>query len=419
MMQCTKLGVAMLLLRLSLLVVACWPALSGPPPRPEFSAPMFFQVGALHEPGRKQLSADSADGLGLLSTWEPWPEDQKMKVVYGVFTSPLPKYAEQMAAVADTWAKDVPPQKLLVVGVNGTAPGVTYKKAPKCKDGHVTNTGISCKEATLLTTGYELGADWVVVVGSDNYVFPRHMEERLARENAADPQILAIFGCGAGEYCEDHKGGLCGGGGYAISRGALDKMVGQAPKASHNFIQESMDTAKSVCGYWSDQVTSCIARRRGVKEVQLEGLYAWQLCSPGVWACDFNPSIYRNKMLSSSPKALTFHYITPDVMRTIHKMAKEVEKDVQKMGGRGALSKVGDQIEAEESDAGKVKSEHVHLNLLSTSTADDNYEMHRAFYVQMWNEASWAKEMGATFLEEFDEELRKAFAEVTSQVSDM
>ena len=48
---------------------------------------------------------------------DPWATGQKLKVVYGVFTSPLPKYAEQMAAVADTWAQDVPPQKLLVVGV--------------------------------------------------------------------------------------------------------------------------------------------------------------------------------------------------------------------------------------------------------------------------------------------------------------
>ena len=43
--------------------------------------------------------------------------------------------------------------------------------------------------------------------------------------------------------------------------------------------EESMHTASTVSGYWSDQVTSCIARRNGVKEVDLPGLYGWRLCA--------------------------------------------------------------------------------------------------------------------------------------------
>lgn len=259
-----------------------------------------------------------------LSGWEPWAKDHKLKVVFGVFTSPLPKYAAQMEAVTDTWARSVHPQRLLVVGVNGSVPGIAYMPAPMCKDGHVTNAGISCKEATLLSTGYGLGADWVVVVGSDNYVFTKQMEQRLADEDANKAQILGVFGCGAGDYCEDHKGGLCGGSGYAISRAALTQMVGVERHAGETFVKESMHTARTVCGYWSDQVTSCIARRHGVAEVELSGLYGWRLCADGGYACPFDEAAYREKMSSSDPQALTFHYLQPEEMRRIHAMSSEV-----------------------------------------------------------------------------------------------
>jgi len=329
-----------------------------------------------------QLSRQSAhshisiDGqLDLLTGWEAWPSNQSMKVVYGVFTSPLPKYAQQLAAVEDTWAKDVPPQRLLVVGVNGSTSGVAYHPAPMCLDGHVTNAGISCKEATLLATGYEAGADWVVVIGSDNYVFPRHFEARLEKENAKIAQIFAIFGCGGGEYCEDGKSGICGGAGYAISRAALDKMIGKAESASENFVQESMTTASGVGGYWSDQVTSCIARRHHVKEVQLSGLYGWKLCpGDGALTCPFREELYRQYINDMSPEKnpLTFHYIAPEEMHTIHKMAHDAEA-VQEM----ALLEMGELVTPGEMD-GQVSS-----NSRPPSMLADSYDEQRAAYIQM------------------------------------
>jgi len=320
----------------------------------------------------------SVQPVQLLSAWTPWPEDQKLKVAYGVFTSPLEKYAEQMKAVADTWAQDVPPQKLLVVGVNGSAPGVTYKQAPGCQDGHVSNPGISCKEATLLTTGYELGADWVVVVGSDNYVLPRNIEEQLEKADKTTPQILGIFGCGGGQFCEDHKGGLCGGGGYAISRGALDKMVGQGEEASENFIKESMNTASTVSGYWSDQVTSCIARRHGVQEVQLAGLYGWKLCPSGHdgEACAFDDALYRKKILSSNPKPLTFHYIEPNEMRSIHNIVKSPQQPAPAEPAAVALTAIDGQ-----------KGGAVRWSLLESSAVNDNYKKQRDAYISAVDKA--------------------------------
>jgi len=245
-------------------------------------------------------------------------QSQPPRVIFGVFTSPLPKYAKQLAALEATWGAEVPPQQLIVVGVNGSDPGTIYKPAPECEDGQANNPGISCKEATILSSGYELGADWVVVVGSDNYVFPRRFQARLAQEDEHKPQILAIWGCGDGKYCEDRKAGLCGGGGYAISRAALKRMIaGEGPEA---FVKLSMETAETVGGYWSDQVTSCIARRHGVSEVSLTGLYGWKLCrsQTNFFDCGFDEDLYRQKIESTSPTALTFHYVTPEEMHRIH-----------------------------------------------------------------------------------------------------
>jgi len=297
----------------------------------------------------------SEKAVELLSGWQEWPSDQKMKVVYGVFTSPLPAYADQLAAVAKSWAKDVPPQKMLVVGVNGTEPGMVYNPAPNCQEGHIENAGISCKEATLLTTGYKLGADWVVVLGSDNYVFPRNLEQRLAREDPKEAQMLGLFGCGMdeagnGAFCEDHKMGACGGGGYVLSRGALDAMVGKGDGASQSFIQESMETAANVSSYWSDQATSCVARRHGVKQVDLEGLYPWRSCpdEPSNPAtprfCEFNPECYRKKIGSTNPKPISFHYMGPNEMRIVHSMKQDADNAASaaylKSGGAAAVERV-------------------------------------------------------------------------------
>jgi len=261
--------------------------------------------------------------MGLLTQWKPWATDQKLKIIYGIFTSPKPKYAAQLQAVEETWAKQVPPQRLVVVGVNGSNPDIAYRHAPLCQDGHVNNPGISCKEATLLSTGHELGADWVVVLGSDNYVFPKRFNEVLEHADKKIPQILAIWGCGEGKYCKDHKSGICGGGGYAISRAALDAMMGQGVDAAQRFIQESMHQASTIGGGWSDQVTSCIARRHHVKEVPLKGLYGWKLCETGTLSCPFNEAVYEEHALYDDPKALTFHYVNPEMMHRIHDMVQK------------------------------------------------------------------------------------------------
>jgi hypothetical protein len=361
---------------------------------------------------QEELHYSDQEPLSLLYNFTPFDEDQKLKVVFGVFTSPKAKYAEQMEAVADTWAKDVYPQKLLVVGVDGTKPNISYKLSPMCQDGHINNPGISCKEATLLSTGFRMGADWVVVAGSDNYVFPRNFEERLLQEDKHKPQILGIHGCGDGKYCEDGKSGLCGGGGYAISHAALKAMIGEAPGAGKKFVKDAMETASGVGGGWSDQVTSCMARRANVTEVQLDGLYGWKLCDPGQMDCGFATDAYRSKIMSKSPKPLTFHYITPTDMHTIHEMVKDTESGLstlqqkQKESEEAALCSDGHSWCKFWADSGECRTNpnYMHFNCQRSCGTCESFKAQSALSFLQVSEDDFAAQRKA-YIEQVNKEM--------------
>eukprot|EP00928_Gymnodinium_smaydae_P055741 TRINITY_DN39226_c0_g1_i1.p1 TRINITY_DN39226_c0_g1~~TRINITY_DN39226_c0_g1_i1.p1 ORF type:complete len:340 (-),score=38.67 TRINITY_DN39226_c0_g1_i1:38-1057(-) len=263
------------------------------------------------------LASIAEESVVLLQSSFEKKKRRDTKIVFGLFTSPKQKYSEQLDAVLSTWAQDVvAPHELLVVGVDRapTQANIKYFPAPECPDGSP-GPGITCKEATLLTQGYDLDADWVVVGGTDNYIFPQAFEVRLSGYDVAKPQILGIFGCGQQPECccSDGKTGLCGGGGYAISRAALRAMIGnRTATAEHAFVEECIDVSNKESQGWSDQVTSCIARRHGIDEIQLSGLHGWR------------EDLGEVRILLTTPgevQPLTFHYVPPDEMPRIHQMA--------------------------------------------------------------------------------------------------
>eukprot|EP00928_Gymnodinium_smaydae_P041333 TRINITY_DN27995_c0_g2_i1.p1 TRINITY_DN27995_c0_g2~~TRINITY_DN27995_c0_g2_i1.p1 ORF type:complete len:386 (-),score=40.69 TRINITY_DN27995_c0_g2_i1:148-1239(-) len=240
--------------------------------------------------------------------------DGPAKVVFGLFTSPKAKYVAQLDAVLSTWASDVEaPHELLIAGVNRTQmqSNIHYLPAPECVDGSP-GPGVTCKEATLLTTAYRRGATWAVIGGTDNYIYAKRFLDRLSSEDASVPQILGMFGCGAPRdtcCCADHVPGLCGGGGYAISRAALSSMIGnQSDVAARSFIKEAIHVSDTESMGWSDQVTSCIGRRRGVQQVELGGLHAWRQS-----LADIRSDIEEPHRIA----ALTYHYVQPDEMKEI------------------------------------------------------------------------------------------------------
>jgi len=267
---------------------------------------------------------------------------KKAKVVFGLMTSPKPKWAAQLKAVEETWAKDAPPQTVFVIGNTGSVPGIIYDMAPMCKDGSTANNGLACKESMIVARGHELGADWVVVGGTDQYIFTESWQTVLDKADSSVAQVLGVFNCGGGKFCEDGQNGLCGGSGYAISRAALEKMVGSD---SQRYIQECMTAAVTVSGMWSDQAVSCVARRYHIKEVPLDGLYGCKLSfytsetSAVPESCHttfFDQALYEHT-IASDPPALTMHYIFPDDMHKIHKIKKRLEASAT--GGAMLVSK--------------------------------------------------------------------------------
>jgi len=242
----------------------------------------------------------------------------RLNVVYGIIANPASsKYALQLTAVEETWAKDVHPQKILFVGSNGSAPGVTYDPAPMCPDANTAeHWGLACKEATLIATAYATGADWAVVAYPDNYIFPRSYEEALGKFDSTEPQIVGGDRyCGGARdnppklssqsECEDNLGGLCGGSTYAVSRGAMEKMMGM-PRTASSYIKEVIQASKiSVLDFHPDMASMCVARRYGVKEVGISGLHNFLHGLPSLTSA----------MMSSS---MSLHYVLPEEMRQIH-----------------------------------------------------------------------------------------------------
>jgi len=250
----------------------------------------------------------------------PDTSKQRSKVVFGLFTSPGAMFKERMAAIEETWGKEMSPESLIVIDGNSSIPSIISKESPLCpEEGRY--PGIICKQASLIATGFEMGVDWLVVLNDDHYAFPRHWEAMLANYSASDPMIVGMFLCGGSEFCQDGKSGLCGGWGYAVSSGALQAMVGKFVEApSQNYILENLLAAIENKSPWGDVIISCVARRSGIKEVQIPNDFL------GISEKTHNSTRWMNMIKSTQRRPLAFHYIEPDEMRKIHKMVQVAEE---------------------------------------------------------------------------------------------
>jgi len=225
------------------------------------------------------------------------------KVVYAIFTSAIPRYHEKLVTQLETWAaKPAAEGRYIAVG------GDTYPEEwqtgnilkSKCGDAM---GSISCKEATLLAEGAARGADWLVVVGEDNYVSTGNVEAALADKDPSENIAFGVVGCGTGLYCKDvdafsHMGGFCGGAGYIIARGALQQLLANGATALHKVYDNTTDP--------NDMTTSCELRRSSTALQGLGGMNGFPMFS----IQEHESAIHTN--------FLTVHYLLPAVMRWMH-----------------------------------------------------------------------------------------------------
>eukprot|EP00927_Polykrikos_kofoidii_P067512 TRINITY_DN6299_c0_g1_i1.p1 TRINITY_DN6299_c0_g1~~TRINITY_DN6299_c0_g1_i1.p1 ORF type:complete len:401 (+),score=61.04 TRINITY_DN6299_c0_g1_i1:70-1272(+) len=226
-----------------------------------------------------------------------------IEVLYSVGASNRPDRVPRLKAILDTWGSKLKPTQFLVVGHKPTAselPRASWDPAPDCTDTH---SGGACKDFLGLVHAYfETDANWVILLGDDNYVVTKNMEEVLRFHDHTKPIAFGILGCGPVKECPT---GMCGGGGQIFSRGALRNFLANG---RDEFLNESHAIAQRQAMF--GDITLCIHCVK--KKVQyynsLAGLHGWHL----------NKNEIDESMSSRVTKPLTYHYVKPKEMYYMH-----------------------------------------------------------------------------------------------------
>mmetsp|Transcript_17495 Transcript_17495/g.55075 ORF Transcript_17495/g.55075 Transcript_17495/m.55075 type:complete len:361 (+) Transcript_17495:75-1157(+) len=266
-------------------------------------------------PGSSCPTPSNGSMLMQLSMHKPDAPD----IFYGVMTTGLPEYREKLAAQLETWAAGaVRSGRFFSVAGHGAVPvaGAGLIVEDRCPDDR---SGIVCKEERLLEEGYTRGAQWLVIVGEDNWVDTVRMEGALRNHSVglrgAEPAALGIVGCGGGlAFCPEVTEfvGLCGGGGYAINRAALQALLKRGKDALRK------EYAGMAAYQYGDVASSCALRRRGVQLMDMPSLHGWAI---------EKLTEFRH-VLKMGP--ITLHYCTPDVMRWVQASTRGLpESEVQ------------------------------------------------------------------------------------------
>lgn len=206
----------------------------------------------------------------------------------------------------EAWGNEVRKHLFIIAGKNGNAnyTKLGVEEVPQCAEDH--EMGLVCKEATQLKMGSVRKLEWLFVGDDDLYVHTKNLARALQSYDSSKRQILGIPGCG--DY------GLCGGGGYAISRAALDKFISGDPE---RFVSNFMDIGESWVREgkypWSDQITAKLSKMYGIEIRNLPGLYGWK----------FKNNIERERAISSQLiPLLSSHYVDSTDMLFLGKYFK-------------------------------------------------------------------------------------------------
>ena len=164
----------------------------------------------------------------------------KNKILY-IIRSFQGRYKSHLSLQARSWMHNLHPDNEAVLVASQYSPEevVTRQEAmfsvlpdglkrtfstPKCEQNNH-GMGLCCQEANALVTASSdqefQSFDWVFVIDEDVFVSPAILREIVLEYNASSLISVGTKGCGA-----KGVGGYCGGGGYLISRPALERTVG-------------------------------------------------------------------------------------------------------------------------------------------------------------------------------------------------
>eukprot|EP00929_Paragymnodinium_shiwhaense_P072263 TRINITY_DN36678_c0_g1_i2.p2 TRINITY_DN36678_c0_g1~~TRINITY_DN36678_c0_g1_i2.p2 ORF type:complete len:386 (-),score=75.65 TRINITY_DN36678_c0_g1_i2:184-1341(-) len=183
-------------------------------------------------------------------------------------------YDTRLAAVLETWGSALDPRSIILIGdKQATVGGLTVRPTGCLKNSH--EFGVCCKYAAAVYAAYQWmkvarNVSWAYFTDDDAYVNVQALTARLRLLPLAGPQLVGTFGCES-----RHCSGLCAGGGFAMNREGLEKMLRHPAVLEQDALLEEQAAQCKRCGKWADQAISEIARQRGLYNVELDGLHAW------------------------------------------------------------------------------------------------------------------------------------------------
>ena len=286
--------------------------------------PVTLAVAFSHRPSRPAQRQDSMTNMTTrtvtttTTTVTTTTTTYKFGVLY-VLRSHSKNYGTKVVATLDTWAKDVNnsgTDSLLMVG-DKASENPPILPAKGCGNDHWQQ--LTCKTGVALQLAHEqLGLgnfSWIFVIDDDVYLHVANVHRVLSNFDPSKIIAVGIVGCG-GHLLPG--GGFCGGGGYALSRPAMEKIMAQGEPAFQKDLMEPSHLAKERNGQaWDDISFSKLLRRHHIPMLQMKGLYGWRLEGAQRNKSSLN-SAYIKAIHQTEPLPLTFHYVNPEQKREIH-----------------------------------------------------------------------------------------------------
>jgi len=220
-------------------------------------------------------------------------------------------YGTRLKWISDSWAQDVHSSLLVAIGDYADASGTDNVRVEPTRCPAHSHDGACCKEGEAVINAHQLlqqqpSLNWAYIVDDDAYVRPSAMEAKL---KGIDPigdhgrgTMAATLGC----VTKNCQTGICGGGGIALSREALDSLIGDSPAA---YFKQHMETCDR-CEMWGDVTLGTQAFEHSISMVQLEGTNAWTM----------NKQLFDTQLQEAdTQEPLMYHYIKSEgQMRFLH-----------------------------------------------------------------------------------------------------